>query len=838
MTNRNDHEVPAAKLRERTNPDDLGFESTVEVVPVEGALGQDRALRALEFGLQVNTNGYHVYASGPAGTGRMTAVQSTLARIRAQRPTPPDWCYIYNFDDPDQPRVLTLPPGRGRQLEHDLQRLVDTAKDAIPRAFQSDEYARRKAEVMREFEEKRAELSRQVSEDARSQGFAIEVTPVGIATVPLVEGRAMTKEEFDALPEEERHSLQQRGEQLKDELEQTLRRGRVVDQEAQERVSQLDREVARSAVGPLLDELTQKYADIPDVTDYLEKVRNDVPDHVDDFRQPEVEGREAALAMLLRDDHLIRYRVNLFVDNSHTEGAPVVVEYQPTYYNLFGRIDYRARLGSMVTDLTMIRSGAVHRANGGYLVLQARDALTGLFVWETLKHTLRSGRSQIENLGEHYTAIPSARIRPMPVPVDVKVVLLGPPILYFLLDALDEDFRRLFGVRADFDVDVDRTPERLHQYAGFLSSLAQRENLKPFHKTGAARIIDYASRLAQNQGRLSTRFLEMARLAREANYWASQNGNESVMGQDVDKAITERDYRNRLLEDRLTKAVMDGTVHIDTDGAVPAQINGLSVIDLGEHAFGRPARITARTSAGTRGVLNIERETQLSGRVHSKGVLILAGYMAGKFAQDKPLTLSASLAFEQIYDEVEGDSASSAELYALLSSLSGLPVRQGIAVTGSVNQRGEVQAIGGVNEKIEGFFRICKERGLTGQQGVLIPRDNVRHLMLKDEVVQAVEEGKFHVWAVDNVEQGIELLTGMPAGGRRADGSYPIGTVNYLADRQLRSFADRLKEFGPVALRGGNGETSLREGRQAAKSPGRRGDIGSHARRRQRRFPS
>lgn len=827
MTNA-EHEVPLARLRERLNPDELGFETTAEVPPIEGILGQDRALRALEFGLHVDTNGYHLYAAGLPGTGKMTAIESSLATVRGKRPKPEDWCYVHNFEEPDQPRAIALPAGKGAQLAHDMQHLIEAAKEAIPGAFQSEDYARRRAEAVREFEERSEQMSRQVEEKARRQGFAIEATAVGIVTAPLVDGRPLAKEEFNRLPEEKRRILQQQGEQLQEQLEQALRRGRALEHEARARVEQLDREIARIAVGPPLDELHQKYADLPQVVDYLERVRGDIPDHLGDFRRPEAEDREAFLAALLREDHLVRYRVNLFVDNSHTQGAPVLVEHQPTYYNLFGRIDYRSRLGGMVTDCTMIKAGAIHRANGGYLVLQARDVLTSLASWETLKRTLRSGEARIENLGEQYSAIPTATIRPKPIPIELKVVLVGPPLLYDLLNTFDEDFRRLFGVRADFDVDMDRSKDHVALYAGFLSSLSHRENLKPFHKGAVAGIIDFAARTAGHQQRLSARFLELARLAREASFWASRNGNSAVMAEDVEKAIAEHEYRASSLEERLRRQVLEQTVRIDTEGTVPAQVNGLSVVDLGDHAFGRPACITARTAPGTQGVVNIEREIELSGRIHSKGVLILAGYLAGKYAQDEPLALSASLTFEQTYDEVEGDSASSAELYALISSLSGLPLKQGIAVTGAVNQRGQIQAVGGVNEKIEGFFRICKERGLSGEQGVIIPQDNVKHLMLKDEVVEAVRDGKFHVWGVQSVDQGIELLTGVPAGERRADGSYPPGTVNCLVDHRLKVFAERLKEFRPASVGGQIALVHQRGGREAAQHRRQRAYLGGY----------
>lgn len=794
----NRYEVPVTELRQHLNPDDLGFETSSEVPPIEGILGQDRALRALQFGLQVNASGYHVYAAGPEGTGKMAAILSVLAHIARDRATPEDWCYTYNFDDPDQPRALALPAGRGKQLKGDLDRFIDRAKEAIPRAFQSENYARRRATVAHRFEERRQQMYQQIESDARQQGFAIEVTPGGVITSPLSEGRPSTMEEVNQLPEEERQRLREKGDKVKEEVEEVMRRGRLLGQEAQERIEQLDRDVARVAVGPLLEQLYEKYADLPQVIDYLGRLRKDIPEHLSDLRPSAAEGRDAAAESMLREDHLTRYRVNLIVDNAERSGAPVVVEHQPSYYNLFGRVDYRARLGNMVTDFSMVKAGTIHRANGGYLILRAPDVVANQVTWETLKRALRSREAHIENLGEQNTAVPTATLRPQNIPLNVKVVLVGPSRLYYMLNDVDEDFRQIFGVRADFALDMQRTGEHISQYAGFVSSLCHREHLRPFHKSAIARVIDHAARVAAHQQRLTTHFHEIARLIREADFWAAQSKKGLVMAGDVEQAIAEQEYRTSMLEDRLRQLILEQTVRIDTSGAVPAQVNGLSVIDLGHHAFGRPARITATTSSGTEGVVDIEREVALSGRIHSKGVLTIGGFLASRYAQERPLALSASLTFEQTYDEIEGDSASSAELYALLSSLSELPLAQGIAVTGAVNQRGEIQAIGGVNEKIEGFFSICKERRLTGEQGVIIPRDNIKHLMLKDEVVQAVQDRKFHVWGIESVDQGIELLTGVPAGSRGKSGGYPVGTVNNLVDRKLRTYAERLREFRPV----------------------------------------
>jgi len=797
--------VPLERLRCALDPAELGFETTEEVPPTDGIIGQDRALKAMEFGLQIGLDGYNLYVAGPVGTGKMTSLRRYLSELASKRPTPPDWCYIHNFEQPDNPKAISLPAGMGHELAQDMGTFLERAREEIPRIFQSEDYERRRNDLLRDLETRREEFSRRVQEDARREGFLVQPTPAGLALVPLKDGQPMTAEDFEALPQDARRQLEEHRERIREEMEQFLRANREMEQEARDRIEQLDRETSLLAVGPILDGLRQKYASLPQVLDLLNQVQNDIPHHIGDFRPGEAhrgtEAAPAAFEALLREDHLVRYRVNVLVDNRQTQGAPVVIEYRPTYYNLFGRIDYQARLGGTVTDFTMIKPGAIHRANGGYLVVQAKDIFTSPLSWEALKRTLRSKEAQVENLGEQYSAIPTATLRPEPIPIDVKVVMVGPPVFYQLLYGLDEDFPRLFGVKADFDVEVDRTKESIRQYAGFISAQCQTKGLKPFDKSAVARVVDYASRAAEDQERLSTRFLEMSRLITEADFWASQSGNRHVTAQDVDRAVREKAYRSNLVEEKVQRMILEQTIHISTAGAAPARVNGLSIISLGDYTFGRPSLITARTYLGTQGVVNIEREIRLSGRIHSKGFLILAGYLAGKYAQDKPLAVSGSITFEQVYDEVDGDSAASTELYALLSSLSGLPLKQSIAVTGSVNQQGEVQAVGEVTRKVEGFFEVCKARGLNGEQGVIIPRDNVRNLMLRDEVVEAVKEGKFSVWAVSTIDEGIELLTGVPAGERRPDGAYPEGTVHYLVDKRLREYAQRIKEFRPIEAR-------------------------------------
>ena len=792
-------EVPPERARWRCDPAALPFETTEQVEPLVGTVGQERAVSALEFGVAIDRGGFNIFVAGRPGSGRATTAREYLEQAALTQPVPNDWVYVHNFVDPYRPRAISLPPGEGNRLSRRIDELVEAARREIPRAFESEDYERRRNEMISQLQERQQALYGRVQEEARGMGFAITVTPAGIVTMPLIEGRPISPQEYEQLPEEVREELERRSEMLREHLEQALHEGRKLEKETAERLRQLEREVALFAVGHLFDELRDIYKDYPDVLEFLRQLQEDIPEHLEDFRGTRHETTLPAIAELqgmLREDHLARYKVNAFVDHSQTKGAPVVVEPNPTYYNLMGRLDYQARFGAMVTDFRQLKPGAIHRANGGYLLLDALDVLTTPLAWDALKRALETGEARIENIGEQFSPIPAATLRPEPIPLRCKVVLIGSPLIYYLLYHLDEDFQRLFKIKSDFALDMDRSDEHVQRYARFISGQVRQQSLRHFHKGAVARIVEYGARLVEHQSKLTTRLAEIADLVVEASFWAGKNGNGVVMAEDVDRAIAHKEYRSNLIEEKVQELIEEGTIMIDTGGERLAQVNGVSIIDLGDYLFGKPSRITARTSLGSAGVVNIEREIKLSGPIHSKGVLILAGYLSGKYAQDYPLALSATLTFEQTYDEVEGDSASSAELYALLSALSGLSIRQGIAVTGSVNQHGEIQAVGGVTRKTEGFYEVCKAKGLTGEQGVILPEANVKHLMLKDEVVEAIREGRFHLWAIRTVDQGIELLTGVAAGEQRPDGSYPEGTVHQRVDARLREYAQRLKEFG------------------------------------------
>jgi predicted ATP-dependent protease len=787
-------ELEPDALRRRLDPSSFPFRTTAEVDPLVGTIGQPRALAAIEFGLQVETLGYNLFIAGVPGSGRLSTVRDFLERFAQEKPGPHDWVYVHNFADPDRPNAIALPAGHGGLLAHDMDELLRAARREIPRVFESEDYERRRRAIVAELAQGRELLVEELKRFARERDFEAEITPVGIATVALVDGRPLTQEQFERLPADQQERIRRVSEELEEPSAAYVRRLRQLEKETAERIGELEREVGGFVTGSLFQELRDRHTDNPEVLDYLRQVEDDALTHLDEFREP----REGQLPFPFGDrkrDDFARYRVNVFVDNGATRGAPVVLERNPTYYNLLGRVEYRAAFGAMVTDFREIKAGALHRANGGFLVLELLDVLRHPFAWEALKRALRGRELRIENLGEEFSGVPSATLRPEPIPLELKVALIGTPLLYHLLYLVDEDFRELFKVKADFAPEMAWSEQHLAGYAGFVRRCIDTHGLRHFDRAAVARLIEHGARLREHQGKISTQLREISDVATEASFWAGRAGRDVVAPEDVEQALAEKEYRSNLLEERVRDLIADGTIVIDTDGRRVGQLNGLSILDMGDYAFGRPSRVSARVSLGQGTVESIEREIELSGPIHSKGFLILSGYIRGKYAQELPLALAATITFEQSYDEVEGDSASSTELYALLSALSGLELDQGIAVTGSVNQHGEVQAVGGVTRKIEGFFTTCKVKGLTGTQGVIIPRANLANLMLKAEVVEAVRAGQFHVWAVGTIDEGIELLSGRPAGDRQPDGGYPEGSVSALVEHRLRDYAERIRAF-------------------------------------------
>lgn len=787
--------IPAEKLRWNCDPELLGFETTMELPEFNDAIGQQRALRSIEFGLGVDGSGFNLYISGETGTGRTSTIASILRKRAREESQPHDWVYVNNFKDTDSAISLDLPAGKGSELAADMKELIEAFRKDIPKALESSEYETRRAELLESYQSASNDLFQELEKASEKLGFSLQRTVSGLVIVPQKAGRNYTQEEYDALNEKKRTKLEKQGKELTEKLNDVLRQVRDQEKLTKDSLSQADRDLGMSCLGHRLNPLKEKYGALEKVLGYLDSVREDILNTLDDFKPQSTQPQIPGIKMQRQEPSFDRYQVNLLVDNKDTDGAPVVFESNPTYNNLFGRIEHVMQYGGVaVTDFSMIRSGALHRANGGYLVIDAREVLINPFVWDSLKRCIRNNEIRIEDVLEQYRFMTMVSLKPEPVQMRAKIVLVGTPWIYYLLFHLDPDYRKFFKVKAEFDSRVTRTPEIMYDYALFVASYCRSEGLLPFDKSGVAALLEHAARMADDQSKLSSRFMEIADFIREISFWASKSGRTIVSGDDVRAAAEESLYRVNRIEERMQELYEDGTIMVDTSGAVAGQINGLSVIGLGDHTFGRPTRITATVYTGQDGMINIEREVKLSGPIHDKGVLILTGYLGGTFAAERPLSLSASICFEQSYDGIEGDSASSTELYALLSALSGVAIKQGIAVTGSVNQRGMVQPIGGVNHKIEGFFAVCRAQGLTGDQGVMIPKSNERHLMLHEDVIQAVSAGQFHIWSVETIEQGIEILTGTKAGQRGNNGKFPKNSIYCRVDDRLRSMADRLEE--------------------------------------------
>lgn len=797
-------ELAPEALRATCDPAAFTFETTADLAVSSSIVGQPRATAALQFGLGMADRGYHIFAAGSPGTGKMTAVNAFLDAAARSRPAPNDVCYVYNFGEPDRPRALLLPPGRGRQLAKDLDDLLRVARRQLPRAFETDEYTSQREAIVKGLEQEREIEFSRLNERARAASFALQATSVGLALIPLSAGKAMSDEEFSSLSPSEQRMWQERRGRLEAEIAGVTKLLREHERGIRESLERLDRDVALRAVGGLLEDLGERYADVPTAGEYLAALREDMVAHVELFRPAQEEaGATDKNPLLQRDQALRRYRVNVIVDQKADAGAPVVVEPNPTYQNLIGRIEKEAQFGTLVTDFTLIRGGALHRANGGYLVLRAEDVLRQPLSWDALKRALRNSEITIEDAGDVLGMSAVRTLRPQPTPLTLKVVLVGEQTTFLLLYGADPDFSELFRVRADFDGQMPRTLENEVALAHFVSRICNEEGLCHLDRDALARIVEHASRLAQDQTQLSVQFGVIADVVREANYWAGTSGATSVTIEHVRQALDQQMYRSNLIEERQRELITRGTLAVDLAGTAVGQVNGLAVETIASYSFGHPSRITATIGVGRDGVVDVERQASLGGRFHSKGVLILAGFLTERFAQDQPLALSARLAFEQSYGEVDGDSASSAELYAILSQLAGLPIKQSLAVTGSVNQKGQIQAIGGVNEKIEGFFATCQAKALTGEQGVLIPATNVVHLMLRDEVVEAVRAGRFHVYPVATADEGIALLTGVPAGERDPTGRYPAGTVNARIESRLQNLVNALRAATPPDA-GGN----------------------------------
>jgi lon-related putative ATP-dependent protease len=791
--------LPAALLYRVCDPAELPFEQVGEIADLLEPIGQDRAVEAVQFAVAMRRKGYNVYALGASGTGKHTVIRDLLRRRADTMPAPPDWCYVNNFADPQKPRRLQLPPGRGNGLREAMKRLVEELRAALPAAFERDDYRARLDVVEQQFKQRNEQAFGELQRRAEPKGITMLRTPMGLALAPRRDGKVLTPEMFEALPEAERERIQHDLEEVQSELEAVMQKVPQWEREHREAVRELNRNTTGAAIALMLDELRAGYRDLPEIVQHLDAVEHDIKENADDFltpaQPPQGMPTPAPVEEAMSEARFRRYQVNVIVDNGGQRGAPVIYEDNPTHQTLVGRVEYVARFGTLVTDFNLLTPGALHRANGGYLMLDAQRLLAGNFGWASLKRALNAAEIRIETLEQLLTMASTVSLQPDPIPLDVKIVLLGPPSLYYLLSSVDDDFKELFKIAADFDDRIERTPETTLLYARFIAGVVRREQLLPFDRGAVARVVEQAARIAGDADRLSAELREIVDLLQEADQLAVGAGQTIVTAAEVQKAIDGQFRRGDRVYRRMQEEIGRKTIRVETDGEQVGQVNGLSVMTLGSLSFGNPSRITARIRLGRGEVVDIEREVALGGPLHSKGVLILSGFLGGRFGNTRPLSLNASLVFEQSYGGVDGDSASAAELFALLSALADAPIKQSFAVTGSVDQLGRIQAIGGVNDKIEGFFDACRITGFTGRQGVIIPASNVKHLMLRRDVVAAASEESFRIFPIETVDQGLALLTGAPAGETGEGGTYPAGTINHRIAARLDAFAAKAAEL-------------------------------------------
>ncbi|MGM0601805.1 MAG: Lon protease family protein [Bacillota bacterium] len=755
------YKIADEKLQFKYDPNNFSFENTGELDSIEGEIiGQDRAARAVDFGMHVKKSGYNIFMTGQSGTGKSTYAEKMAEKKSEQMDCPKDILYVFNFSEHEKPRVMYVPSGMGSSLKNDMEKIIEELKEEIPRAFEGEEYDEERKEIINQYQPKSNKLMEEFEREVKERGFILQNTPQGLVPVPLdEEGEPLSRDDYQQMSEEEKSEIREESQEIQTDISQIMRQVRSIKEEAQEELGSLEKKIGISVVQPIICHLQDKYGDVTEIVNYLQEVQDDIVENINRFRSTDDNQKQMFPFEMDEDGSFFkRYQINLFVNHSDTEGAPVVYETNPTYYNLFGKIEGKSQFGTITTDFTMIKCGSLHRANGGFLIVHALDLLTNPFTWETLKRSLINGEITVENIGEQYRSVPIITLKPEAVELDLKIIMIGSPYIYYLLYNYDEEFSELFKIKADFDTEMERDSENIDRFSTFISTIVERDDLRPFTASAVAKMVDFSSRLTGDRKKLSTRFTELIDILYEADAWADSGDSEDVTEKYVTKAIEEKEKRSNLLEEKVQERIDRDILLVDVSEKEVGQINGLSVYQAGNYAFGRPSRITARTYLGKEGVINIEREVKMSGQIHSKGVLILTGYLGGQYAQEDPLSLTASIAFEQSYGGVDGDSATCAEGVALLSSLSDIAVRQDIAITGSMNQKGIVQPIGGVNEKIEGFFAVCKAKGLTGSQGVVIPERNIDNLMLNDEVLDAVKNDQFHLYSIEEIDQALEIM--------------------------------------------------------------------------------
>ncbi len=789
------NELSYKELKNVCNPNMFNFETTDELDGLDSIYGQARGIKALEFGLSVDSKGYNLYIEGPSGVGKTMYAKKYITKLAAKKKVPDDWCYIYNFDVPNEPIAVSLPAGLGKEFKLDMDSFVKDIKKDIKLTFKNEDFEKQKALMQNKFEQKKSDLLEKLNKSSLKNGFEVKATNNGVYMMPVIDGKTIEEEEFNKLDDETRKSFEENSAVVQDKIIEAINQIKLLEKESNKQIDEWQSNIALITINAHVNPLKTKYKKNKKIVTFLDNIKTDILKNISRFIEDEPKNIRQTQAV--KQEELtpwMNYRVNLFVDNSNLTGAPVIMDSNYQYHNLFGKLEYENQFGLLKTDYTMLQAGLLHKANGGYIILQASDLLANQICYDTLKKALLVKNLSIENNMEQRSYMVMISLKPEPIPINVKVLLLGDSNIYHTLLALDPEFKKLFKIKAEFEESAPRTDSNIAKLANFVHNFSTKEGMLPLDRGAMAKVVEYTSRLSDDKEKLSTRFNEIGEIVAESSTWAKLSKKKIVTAEFIDKTLSERIDRVKKYDSRYLEMINENTLLINTSGYEVGVINGLTVMTIGDYTFGKPARITANTYMGKSGIINIERETDMSGPTHSKGVLILSGYLGETFAQDFPLSLTASICFEQLYNGVDGDSASSTESYAILSSLSGIPINQSIAVTGSVNQKGFIQPIGGVNEKIEGFYQVCKTRGLNGEHGVIIPIQNVRNLHLSDEVISSVKEGKFHIYAISSLDEGIEILTGVPAGKKNKDGKYPAGSIKYLAYEKLKQYAENSKK--------------------------------------------
>lgn len=789
------NELSYKELKKICNPNMFKFETTDELDGVDSIYGQDRGIKALEFGISVESKGYNLYIEGPSGVGKTMYTKRYITKVAAKKKVPDDWCYIYNFDIPNEPIAVSLPAGSGKEFKEDMNSFIKDIRKDIKLTFKNEDFEKQKVLMQKKFEQKKLNLLEKLNKASLKNGFEVKATNNGVYMMPVIDGRPIEEEEFNKLDNKTKKTFEENSSIVQDQIIEAINQIRELEKESNKKIDEWQSNIALITINAHINPLKVKYKKNKKIINFLDNIKTDILKNMPLFINDDEKNIKQIQGVKQEEiKPWLNYKVNLFVDNSNLSGAPVIMDSNYQYHNLFGKLEYENQFGMLKTDYTMLQPGLLHKANGGYIILQASDLLANQICYDTLKKALLVKELSIENNMEQRSYMVMVSLKPEAIPINVKVILLGDSNIYHSLLALDPEFKKLFKIKAEFEESAPRTDSNILKLANFVHSFSEKEGMLPLDKEAMAKVVEFASRMSEDKEKISTRFNEIGEIIAESSTWAKLAKKKVITKDFIDKTLTERIERVKKYDTRYLEMIEENTLLISTSGYEIGVINGLTVMTIGDYSFGKPARITANTYMGKNGVINVERESQMSGSIHSKGLLILSGYLGETFAQDFPLSLTASLCFEQLYNGVDGDSASSTEAYAILSSLSGIPINQAIAVTGSVNQKGYIQPIGGVNEKIEGFYQVCKNRGLNGEHGVIIPIQNVRNLHLSDEVVNSVKEGKFHIYAISNLDEGIEILTGVPAGKKNKDGKYPAGTIKYLAYEKLKQYNENSKK--------------------------------------------